>query len=78
VLLDEYSVDLRDRARTRLVAPRDVEILAADDVGEVGGQDEVGVRVIAGQMEVRHLSKLRVAARAGNRSNGSQPCNLSH
>jgi hypothetical protein len=65
-LLDEHRLDLRDRARAGLVAPRDVEILAPDDVGEIRGQDEVGVRVIVGQMEVRHLSKLPGAARAGN------------
>jgi hypothetical protein len=54
-LLDEDRLDLRDRARTRLVAPGDVQILAADDVGQVGRQDEVGVGVIERQVEVRHL-----------------------
>jgi len=42
------------------MAPRDVEVLASDDLGQVRGEDEIGVGVIAGQMEVRHLSKLPV------------------
>jgi drug/metabolite transporter (DMT)-like permease len=54
--LDEHSLDLRDRARAALVAPGHVQVLAADDLGQVRGQDEIGVRVIDRQMKVRHLS----------------------
>ena len=39
-----------------LVTPGHVQVLAPDDLGQIRGQDEVGVRVIDGQMEVRHLS----------------------
>jgi hypothetical protein len=53
--LDEHGFDLRDRARAALVTPGHVQVLAADDLGQVGGQDEIGVRVIDRQMKVRHL-----------------------
>lgn len=49
-LLDEHCLDLRDGARTGLVTPGHVQVLAADDLGQVGGEDEVGVRVIDRQM----------------------------
>jgi drug/metabolite transporter (DMT)-like permease len=54
--LDQHGLDLRNRARAALVTPGHVQILAADDLGQVGGQDEIGVRVIDRQMKVRHLS----------------------
>ncbi|HET8759148.1 MAG TPA: EamA family transporter [Solirubrobacteraceae bacterium] len=54
--LHEHGLDLRDRARAALVTPRHVQVLAADDLGQVRGQDEIGVRVIDRQMKVRHLS----------------------
>jgi drug/metabolite transporter (DMT)-like permease len=49
-LLHEDGLDLGNRARAGLVAPGDVEILTADDLGQVDGQDDVGVRVVDGQM----------------------------
>jgi drug/metabolite transporter (DMT)-like permease len=56
--LDEDGLDLRDGARAGLVAPRDVEVLAADDLREVGGENDVGIGVVDRQVEVRHLSGL--------------------
>jgi drug/metabolite transporter (DMT)-like permease len=56
--LDEDGLDLRDGARAGLVAPRDVQVLAADDLREVRGENEVGVGVVDRQVEVRHLSGL--------------------
>jgi hypothetical protein len=40
------------------VRPRDIQILTADDLGQVGGQDEVGVRMVDRQVKVRHLGAL--------------------
>jgi len=54
--LDQHGLDLRDRSRAALVTPGHVQVLAADDLGQVCGQDEIGVRVIDRQMKVRHLS----------------------
>jgi hypothetical protein len=48
--LDQDGLDLGDRAGTGLVAPRHVQVLAAHDLGQVGGQDEIGVRVIDRQV----------------------------
>ena len=56
--LDEHGLDLRDGTRAGLVAPRDVQVLAADDLREVRGENEVGVGVVDRQVEVRHLSGL--------------------
>ena len=44
--LHQHGLDLRDRTRAALVAPGHVQVLAPDDLGEVRGQDEIGVRVI--------------------------------
>jgi drug/metabolite transporter (DMT)-like permease len=49
-LMQEDGLDLGHRARAGLVAPGDVQVLAADDLGQVRGQDDVGVRVVGGQM----------------------------
>jgi len=56
--LHEHGLDLRDRTRAAVVTPGHVQVLAADDLGQVRGQDEVGVRVIDRQMKMRHLSRL--------------------
>jgi drug/metabolite transporter (DMT)-like permease len=54
-LVHHHGLDLGNRARAGLVAPGDVQVLAADDVGEVDRQNDVGFRVVDGQMKVRHL-----------------------
>ena len=54
-VLDEHGVDLGD-ARAGVVAPRHVEVLAPDDLGQIRGQDEVGIGVVDGQVEVGHLA----------------------
>jgi drug/metabolite transporter (DMT)-like permease len=48
--LDQHGLDLGDGTGTGLVAPGHIQVLAADDLGQVCGQDEVGVRVIDRQM----------------------------
>jgi drug/metabolite transporter (DMT)-like permease len=54
-LAHHHGLDLGNRARTGAVAPGDVQVLAADDLGQVHCQDDVGFRVVDGQMKVRHL-----------------------
>jgi drug/metabolite transporter (DMT)-like permease len=49
-LVNQHGLDLRDRTRAGLVAPHDVEVLAPDDLGQIDRQNDVGVRVIGGQM----------------------------
>jgi drug/metabolite transporter (DMT)-like permease len=49
-VVHEHRIDLRDRTRAGLVAPGDVEVLTPDDLGQVDGEDDVGVRVVDGQM----------------------------
>jgi drug/metabolite transporter (DMT)-like permease len=44
--LDEHGLDLGDGARAGPMTPGDVQVLAADDLREIRGQDEVGVGVI--------------------------------
>jgi drug/metabolite transporter (DMT)-like permease len=55
VLAHHHGLDLRNGAGAGLVAPGDVQVLAADDLSQVHGQDDVGFRVVDGQMKVRHL-----------------------
>jgi uncharacterized membrane protein len=47
-VVHEDGLDLGNRARTGLMAPGHVEILAADDLGQADGQDDVGVRMVDG------------------------------
>lgn len=54
-LAHHHRLDLRDRAGAGLVAPGDVQVLAADDVSQVHREDDVGFGVVDGQMKVRHL-----------------------
>jgi hypothetical protein len=54
-LAHHHGLDLRNGAGAGLVAPGDVQVLAADDLSQVHGQDDVGFRVVDGQMKVRHL-----------------------
>jgi drug/metabolite transporter (DMT)-like permease len=49
-VVHEHGLDLRDRTRAGLVAPGDVQVLTADDLGQVDGEDDVGVRMVDGQM----------------------------
>jgi drug/metabolite transporter (DMT)-like permease len=49
-LVHQDGLDLGDRARAGLVAPGHVEVLTTDDLGQVDGEDDVGVRVVDGQM----------------------------
>ena len=48
--LDEHGLHLGDRTRAGLMAPGDVQVLAADDLGQVRGEDDIGVRVIDRQV----------------------------
>jgi drug/metabolite transporter (DMT)-like permease len=48
--LDQHGFNLRNRTRAALVTPGHVQVFAADDLGEVRGQDEIGVRVVDRQM----------------------------
>jgi drug/metabolite transporter (DMT)-like permease len=49
-VVHEHRIDLRDGTRAGLVAPGDVEVLTADDLRQVDGEDDVGVRVVDGQV----------------------------
>ena len=56
-VLDQHGVNLGDPGAA-VMAPCHVEILAPDDLGQIRSQDEVGIGVLDGQVEVRHFSKL--------------------
>jgi drug/metabolite transporter (DMT)-like permease len=49
-VVHQDRLDLGDRAGAGLVAPGDVEVLTSDDLGQVDGEDDVGVRVVDGQV----------------------------
>jgi len=49
-LVHQDGLDLGDRAGAGLVAPGDVEVLTTDDLSQVDRQNDVGVRVVGGQM----------------------------
>ena len=49
-VVHQHGLDLGDRAGAGLVAPGDVEVLTPDDLSQVDRQNDVGVRVVGGQM----------------------------